>query len=176
MIERLAVIVLLIAAFLIDIMPEDKIQKKIQEAVPSPMNKVAGVIVRQVKAVNTNDLNCMVKNIYFEARNQGPDGMWAVANVVRNRMGNGLSACEVIYAPNQFSWYKPGVKRIMGDKEVLKQIKEIALEALLIPDKARIDNTDGAVYYHAKYVRPSWSKHLVVTTVIGDHIFYKEKE
>ena len=35
-----------------------------------------------------------------------------------------------------------------------------------------IDITDGALFYHADYVKPSWSKTKHRTTEIGDHIFY----
>jgi len=36
-----------------------------------------------------------------------------------------------------------------------------------------IDITDGALFYHANYITPSWAKTKQRTTVIGDHIFYK---
>ena len=36
-----------------------------------------------------------------------------------------------------------------------------------------IDITDGALFYHAYYITPSWAKTKQRTTVIGDHIFYR---
>jgi spore germination cell wall hydrolase CwlJ-like protein len=39
-----------------------------------------------------------------------------------------------------------------------------------------IDITDGALFYHADYVTPSWAKIKQKTTEIGDHIFYKWEE
>ena len=38
-----------------------------------------------------------------------------------------------------------------------------------------LDITDGALWYHADYVKPSWAKHKKITTEIGDHIFYTIK-
>ena len=41
-----------------------------------------------------------------------------------------------------------------------------------------LDITDGALWYHADYVKTSWAKYKKRTTEIGDHIFYtiKDKE
>jgi len=36
-----------------------------------------------------------------------------------------------------------------------------------------LDITDGALYYHADYVRPRWAKHMERTSKIGEHIFYR---
>jgi spore germination cell wall hydrolase CwlJ-like protein len=36
-----------------------------------------------------------------------------------------------------------------------------------------IDITDGALFYHADNIRPSWAKTKKRTTKIGNHIFYK---
>jgi spore germination cell wall hydrolase CwlJ-like protein len=38
-----------------------------------------------------------------------------------------------------------------------------------------IDITDGAQFYHADYVRPSWAKTKKRTIEIEDHIFYRWK-
>ena len=38
-----------------------------------------------------------------------------------------------------------------------------------------IDITDGATFYHADYVQPSWAKTKTRTVEIEDHIFYRWK-
>ena len=38
-----------------------------------------------------------------------------------------------------------------------------------------INLTNGALYYHAKSVNPSWAKKLARTGIIGDHKFYSDK-
>ena len=38
----------------------------------------------------------------------------------------------------------------------------------------KINLTNGALYYHAKSVNPSWAKKLVRTGIIGDHKFYSD--
>jgi spore germination cell wall hydrolase CwlJ-like protein len=34
------------------------------------------------------------------------------------------------------------------------------------------DPTNGAVYYHANYVNPKWTKYMDLSKVIGRHLFY----
>ena len=38
-----------------------------------------------------------------------------------------------------------------------------------------LDITDGALFYHADYVRPAWAKTKKRTIEIEDHIFYRLK-
>jgi spore germination cell wall hydrolase CwlJ-like protein len=35
------------------------------------------------------------------------------------------------------------------------------------------DPTGGALFYHADYVKPSWSRAFERSARIGDHLFYK---
>ena len=44
---------------------------------------------------------------------------------------------------------------------------------LLDNDRQWVDITDGALFYHANYVRPSWRKKFKRTTEIDKHIFYR---
>jgi spore germination cell wall hydrolase CwlJ-like protein len=71
----------------------------------------------------------------------------------------------------QFSWYCDG----KPDKpNNIKQYDGFFSFALLIIQGkiSLLDITDGALWYHADYVTPSWAKHKKRTTEIGDHIFY----
>ena len=135
---------------------------------------------------------CLADNMYFEARNQGTAGIIAVSNVVLNRVKSKMypnNICEVVrqgphresrrkngvYHPVrhrcQFSWYCDG----KPDKpKNLTQYNEFFNFALLVVQgKIRLlDITDGALWYHADYVKPSWARHKKITTEIGDHIFY----
>ena len=45
--------------------------------------------------------------------------------------------------------------------------------AKTVYDGKTIDITDGATYYHATYVNPSWAKKRTRTVKIDNHIFYK---
>ena len=132
---------------------------------------------------------CLAQNIYHEARNESTAGKIAVANVVMNRKNSDAfpnTVCEVVYeGPHytnaqgnmipykhrcQFSWYCDG----KSDK-ILNQKKYDELYILAnFVYKNNVDLTDGALFYHADYVEPEWSKRLKVTAKIDTHIFYRQ--
>ncbi len=52
-----------------------------------------------------SEWQCMLKNIYHEARGEGVEGMKAVALVTLNRAKQqNKTVCEVVYQRKQFSW------------------------------------------------------------------------
>jgi spore germination cell wall hydrolase CwlJ-like protein len=54
-----------------------------------------------------NDVECLTKNIYYEAGVEDHRGKFAVGNVTINRLKTGYwgnSICKVVYAKKQFSW------------------------------------------------------------------------
>ena len=145
--------------------------------------------------IDPHELECLAKNIYFEAGNQSTAGKVAVANVTFNRVDdkdfpNGV--CKVvtegpvsawhksegrivpILHKCQFSWFCDGKKDIPYDSQAWEESQLIAFITYKrwIEGKT-LDITDGALYYHANYVKPSWSKRLNRTVVIDDHIFYR---
>ena len=142
---------------------------------------------------------CLAKNMYFEARDQGTAGLLAVAGVVYNRVNDPRfpnSICEVVkqgpvraswkrngtYFPIkhkcQFSWYCDGKSDIPKEKKKYQKILDIA-EAIITHGppfrEGFVDITDGALFYHADYVTPSWAKTKHRTIEIEDHIFYTWK-
>lgn len=127
------------------------------------------------------ELRCMALNIYHEARGEGYAGMFAVAQVVVNRMTDDRwpdTACAVIKQGGeirrhrcQFSWYCDGRSDNPTDADAWRDAKTIARTVYngLAPDI-----TKGALWYHASHVSPSWSTRLARGPVIGDHIFYTD--
>ena len=54
-----------------------------------------------------NDVECLTRNIYYEAGVESRVGKFAVAHVTVNRLKTGYwgnSICKVVYAKKQFSW------------------------------------------------------------------------
>jgi len=122
---------------------------------------------------NKEDIECLIQNIYFEARNQSIEGQFAVAEVVLNRTKDPQfpdDICKVIKQKSkngcQFSWFCDGKKDTMKEEKAIQLATYIAIAVLIIPT----DVTRGAKYYHADYVSPKWGKEK--TVVIGDHVFY----
>jgi spore germination cell wall hydrolase CwlJ-like protein len=130
-------------------------------------------VVKVAKA--TNQEFCLAQNIYFEARNQTVEGMEAVALVTLNRVASKSypnTICKVVWQKKQFSWTHDGKSDTPRERLAWKIAKDVAASVLVNYDTTGYDFTGGAMWYHAKYVTPSWGKSLNQTATIGDHIFY----
>lgn len=126
-------------------------------------------------------VDCLAENMYHEAKNQGYDGMLAVGLVTMNRVNSGKfpeDVCSVIRQKKgkvcQFSWYCSRVKLNKESPEYLLA-RRLAVKLLVQPYRVT-DITGGALFFHADYVRPSWSNKFIATAQIGNHIFYTYNE
>ena len=149
-----------------------------QQTVPVPYEQVlreeaeASREPSNTRSANTAEINCLARNIYYEARGEGVNGMRAVAHVTMNRMRAGLfrnTVCGVVHQPSQFSWVRQGYASPRGPLWARSQ--EIA--ELVYTGADASDNTNGATYFHATRVRPSWTNRLRRTVLIGGHAFYR---
>ena len=129
--------------------------------------------------ITREDFYCLTQNIYFESANQPIRGQYAVAKVTLNRMMDERwpnTICEVVWQPKQFSWTHDGKPDRPGNTKdeilVWKRTEEIAYKAIKLWRQG-YDETKGAVYFHATYVKPAWRKRVTKTIQIQDHIFYK---
>lgn len=132
----------------------------------------------------TKQLECLAKNIYWEAATEPFEGKVAVAQVTMNRVESGRFAptvCGVVYQKNviydkiicQFSWYCEPHHRIKPVHTALyNESMEVAKKVLL--EGFKLPSLKEAIYYHADYVRPGWQNKTRITQ-IGRHIFYKER-
>ncbi len=139
----------------------------------------AGSLKKLIAKVPTPDqispeMECLAGAIYFESRGEPAAGQLAVAQVVVNRAGSGLfpsDYCGVVYQRSQFSFVKngrmPTIKRNTIAWKRAKKIARIAHEGLWD------SNAGDALYFHAKYVRPSWSRRKQALATIDTHIFYR---
>lgn len=97
-----------------------------------------------------------------EARGESFEGQAAVAEVIYNRCINRcLSVEEVIWADKQFAYPYGG------------EISQDTKEAVAAVFDYEILSLDGAEYFHADYVLPSWAEDMEKVCQIGNHIFYK---
>jgi len=166
------------------------------EASPPVVEVTVPEITEQnIEMLDAEGLRCLAENIYFEAGNQHTAGMVAVANVTLNRVRSKSfpnDICGVVkQGPTrpswkegsppvpirnkcQFSWYCDGKSDEVFDGTTWDKTQFVALSVYLAYlDKKMLDITDGALYYHADYVRPRWAKHMERTSKIGEHIFYR---
>jgi N-acetylmuramoyl-L-alanine amidase len=122
-------------------------------------------------------IDCLTQNIYREAGIEEERGMTAVALVTMNRVKAEKfpsSVCEVVKQRRknvcQFSWMC--TKNLPNiDERIYSYSRSLAIKVFFNHDLID-DITEGALFYHATYVKPRWDN-LKVTTKIGRHIFYK---
>ena len=134
----------------------------------------------------TPALDTLSRTLWGEARDQGLDGMAAVASVVLNRVHIGgwwgkdiFTVCRM---PHQFSCWSPDdPNRVKLEKVTLAdpQFQDAVMIARdAIAGELR-DRTYGAtLYYSPKSMNPpgsvpSWASEEKKTVQIGDQIFYK---
>lgn len=123
----------------------------------------------RIKATQ-DDILCLAKNIYHEARSETLLGQLAVAQVTVNRALHPRfrdTLCGVVYSPHQFSWTsKP--KRVRDPKawqQALDIARGVVSGTLWIPGFT-------ATHYHTTKVNPRWNRKLRQLAIIGQHIFY----
>ncbi len=125
---------------------------------------------------SAEDHVCMAKNIYFEARNESLQGKMAIALVTLQRVKDYRypnTVCGVVYENKQFSWYSDGLSDRPRDSESYDDIALLA-SAMLDSETSIYDFTYGSTHYHADYVFPYWSDHMILKAKIDTHIFYYE--
>lgn len=126
-------------------------------------------------------LDCLARNIYYEAGYEPFEGKVAVAQVTINRAESGQfpsDICQVVYQKNivyekvlcQFSWYceTATLKKPMNGA-VYTESMEVAKKVLL--EGFRLPSIKNALYFHGDYINPKWNKEKVAK--VGRHIFYK---
>lgn len=136
------------------------------------------ILKKQIAADYNKQVDCLAKNIYYEAGSETYEGKLAVAQVTLNRVNSGRFApdiCSVVYQKTnsicQFSWTCTMITAPFRDKYLWEESELIAKRALTQPHLHDIIAKSNALYYHAVYVNPGWNKNKVVTK-IGNHIFY----
>ena len=130
----------------------------------------------QVQKLSKSQVECLVRNAYFESRGQGVKGMQAVTWVVLNRTKHPSypsTPCAVIYAPFQFEWTRNGKTPQIKEKDVYTQAERV-VEGVL-SGKLK-DNTNASTHFHSTRIKPVWANRLSYTTTIGSHCFYKMKK
>jgi len=123
------------------------------------------------------DVECLARNIYFEAGGEPRLGKIAVAEVTMNRVKSRQyprTVCGVVHqkvrGTCQFSWVCEGKKSVHRNSSAWKDSVKIA-ENILI-SKKEYGIIGNAKHFHAVYVDPEWAERKKIIKIIGQHIFY----
>jgi spore germination cell wall hydrolase CwlJ-like protein len=122
----------------------------------------------------SREMECLAGAIYFESRGEPLTGQLAVGQVIINRAESGTfpsDYCGVVFQRSQFSFVRggamPRIDRGSAAWHRASAIARIAHEGLW-------DSQAGdALYFHARYVHPSWSRTKIARATIDSHIFYR---
>ena len=123
------------------------------------------------------EVECLARNIYFEAGSEPRAGKIAVAEVTMNRVNSQQfpkTVCAVVHQKAkgtcQFSWVCQNKNQIRNQTAWRESIK--IAENILI-SKQQYGIIGNAMYFHADYVNPAWADEKKLIAQIGRHIFYR---
>jgi hypothetical protein len=132
------------------------------------------------KATGGEEWACLTEALYFEARGESVEGIFAVAEVILNRVDSSRypdTVCGVIHQGTgqlfecQFTYTCDGKKETIAEPRAYEMVGKVA--RLMLNGKPRT-LTGGATHYHTKSVAPRWSRVYARTTTIGYHHFYRK--
>lgn len=133
------------------------------------------------KASGGAEWACLSEALYFEARGESFKSIGAVAEVIINRRNSSRYPGTICSVVSQGVGGRPGCQfsyKCDGRKEVFNEpaaYVRVGKMARLVLDGVLPKVTDGALFYHTKAVRPSWSRKFRRTAHIGAHYFYNPK-
>ena len=123
---------------------------------------------------------CLSEALYFEARGESVEGMFAVAEVILNRVDRASypdTVCGVVNQGTgrlhqcQFSYTCDGLAETIHEPAAWRRVGKVAR---LMLDGAPRELTDGATHYHTRAVNPYWAPRFDRTAAIDSHLFYRE--
>ena len=153
------------------------VQGPIQGA--GPVQYTQAFVDRLPAANGGRDWRCMTEALYFEARGESVRGIFAVAEVILNRVDskrfpnsvcgvikqgvNNPRGCQFSYACDRF----PEVYREKSARLLVGKIARVML------DGAERKLTKGSDHYHTNAVNPRWARAFDRMVTIGVHKFYR---
>ena len=126
---------------------------------------------------------CLLMAVYFDGRSEPIMGQYAIAEVIMNRVIDTRfpdTVCGVVKQRRkvgerwvcQFSFWCDGKPEVFHNRRAYRQALAVAVGVI---DDATVF-VGGALYYHADYAKPVWRHNLTAYVMIGNHIFYIDKE
>ena len=163
--------------------PQDARQTApIRSRLPETIRHDRDFLDRQPPAAGGEAWRCLAEALYFEARGEKVKGIFAVAEVILNRVDSPNypdTVCDVIYQGTgrlfecQFTYFCDGLRETIEDADAYEAVAKIAR---LMLDGAPRDLTGGATHYHTTAVDPSWASVYPRTATIGSHHFYRQPD
>lgn len=120
-----------------------------------------------------HELECLATGIYFESKSEPLAGQLAVGKVIANRTQSGGrfpgTYCGVLFQRGQFSFVHG--HSLPSVSHANKQWQTAVAIAKIVDQGLKESSVGDALFFHARYVAPSW--HMKRVASIGNHIFYR---
>lgn len=122
---------------------------------------------------------CLTAAVYYEAASESDDGMRGVAQVVLNRVRHPSfpnTVCGVVFQGSQragvcqFTFSCDGAMARAPSRDGWARASRIAAAALA---GQAFPPVGLATHYHTQAIWPRWGKSLVMTNIVGAHIFHR---
>ncbi len=137
-------------------------------------------LASQPSASGGEQWRCLAEALYFEARGESVVGMFAVGEVIMNRVDSARypsTLCGVINQGTgrkfacQFTYTCDGNAEQIHEQAAWDRVGKVAR---LLMDGAPRQLTAGATHYHTRAVNPRWARVFPRTASIGSHYFYRQ--
>ena len=138
--------------------------------------------LERTRTIAQLNLDCLARNVYYEARGEPAAGQYAVAEVTMNRAASSRypdSVCAVVHEKRwdairgryvgAFAWTELGALPA-PDGEAWDEAQKVAADVFYHRAPPRVD---GALFYHATWLKPSWALERKPIARIGRHVFYR---
>ncbi len=169
------VVPLFVANEVVQPLPEGEAQANADTAEIPAVSSLSELISEfPAQGALSEELRCLAGAIYFESRGEPLAGQLAVAQVVINRAESGQfpsSYCGVVKQRAQFSFVKNG--RIPEPRSGTAAWRKAKKIARIAHQGMWESEAQDSLYFHANYVRPSWSRKKTARATIKTHIFYR---
>ena len=154
-------------------------------SVPATVNIADNIVFK-------DDVLCMAKNIYHEARGEPTIGQVAVGYVTKNRVSSDRfpnDVCDVVYQGPISRWWLEQKGKIVplryqcqftwwcdGKDDTINTRSTAWANSLKVAIKVITDHVDdptgGATYYYNFHIAsPAWGRVFVTSATLGNHVF-----
>jgi len=156
----------------------DATQSDNDEAIAEPAVRPTGDLAAMVAELRSpepgsHELECLATGIYFESKGEPLAGQLAVGKVIANRAdSHGRfpgTYCGVLFQRGQFSFVHG--RALPSVPHANKQWQTAVAIAKIVDQDLKESPAGEALFFHARYVSPSW--HLKRVASIGNHVFYR---
>jgi N-acetylmuramoyl-L-alanine amidase len=151
----------------------DNDQTAAEPAVKPTVDLASMVSELRAPEAGSRELDCLATGIYFESKGEPLAGQLAVGKVIANRADSHgrfpATYCGVLFQRGQFSFVHG--HSLPGVSHSNKQWQTAVAIAKIVDQDLKESAVGDALFFHARYVSPSWRLKRVAS--IGNHVFYR---